>query len=113
MVQIELPWPPSKLSPNQRLHFAVLAKEKAKYREACGWIAKVAQTPVIQGNVHISLMFHPPQNRSYDLDNLLARMKSGLDGVCDAWQINDKCFRPVTIDIAERVKDGKVILTIL
>jgi crossover junction endodeoxyribonuclease RusA len=110
---LTLPWPPSKLSPNQRLHFAVLAKEKAKYRQVCGLLAKAgipATLPV--GNIHLYITFHPPQNRAYDMDNLLARMKSGLDGVCDAWGINDKCFRPITINMGDRVKDGLVLIQI-
>lgn len=109
---LTLPWPPSKLSPNQRLHFAVLAKEKAKYREACGWIAKTVKPDIGEGYIHLNIVFHPPQNRQYDMDNLLARMKSGLDGVCDAWGVNDKIFRPITINMGERVKDGKVVITI-
>jgi hypothetical protein len=39
-----------------------------------------------------------PDKRWRDADNLLAMIKSGLDGVCDATGINDRAFRRVTVD---------------
>lgn len=47
------------------------------------------------------------------MDNLLARMKAGLDGVCDAWGVNDKFFRPITIDMGDKCEGGKVVLQIM
>ena len=47
--------------------------------------------------------FRMPDKRWRDADNLLAMIKSGIDGVCDATGINDRAFRRVTVD---RVMDG-------
>ena len=48
-----------------------------------------------------------------DRDNLLARMKSGIDGLCDAFEIDDKRFVSVTVRVADEiVQDGKVVLKI-
>jgi hypothetical protein len=48
-----------------------------------------------------------PDKRWRDADNLLAMIKSGIDGVCDATGINDMAFRRV---IVERVADGRGIV---
>ena len=41
----------------------------------------------------LQLMFFPPDKRKRDLDNMLARMKSGLDGFFDALEIDDARVR--------------------
>jgi len=38
-----------------------------------------------------------PNARRHDRDNLLARMKAGIDGVCDALGIDDSRFAAVTV----------------
>lgn len=91
MMQIELPWPPKELSPNARIHWAKLAKAKKAYREACAWTAKEQGARKIEaGKLHLSLTFYAPTRRAYDLDNALARMKSGLDGLADILGVDDK-----------------------
>lgn len=47
---------------------------------------------VPDGPLALDLTFVPPTRHSYDRDNLVARMKSGLDGLADALDINDKRF---------------------
>lgn len=44
------------------------------------------------GPLTLELVFVTPDQRSYDRDNLVARMKSGLDGLADALKIDDKRF---------------------
>ena len=90
-MKIELPWPPKELSPNARLHWTKLAKAKKAYRAECGYLAVeqgVGQMEV--GKLHLSLTFYAPTRRAYDLDNALARMKSGLDGLADVPGVDDK-----------------------
>ena len=88
---ITLPWPPSQLSPNTRQHWAVLAKAKKQYRAACANVARAhGLAPVTDaGALHLSLVFTPPTRRAIDLDNLLARMTSGLDGLADVLGVDD------------------------
>ena len=93
MIELQLPWPPSDLSPNKRLHWARLAKVKKLYRKEC-MFSVLAQNidRVPDGPLALDLTFVPPTRHSYDRDNLVARMKSGLDGLADALDINDKRF---------------------
>lgn len=107
-----LPWPPSKLNPNQRIHFAQKAKIAGKYKMECWAIAKSATLNrggvIPSGKVHLYIMFHAPDKRNRDMDNLLSSMKAGLDGVALALGVNDSSFRPVTIDFGANVKGGAV-----
>lgn len=91
MTEIVLPWPPKELSPNARTHWARLAKVKKAYREACYWQAiEQGARPIKANGLHLTLTFVPPSRREYDLDNALARMKSGLDGLADVLGVDDK-----------------------
>ena len=87
---LELPWPPKELSPNARLHWAKLAKAKKAYRAECAYLA-IAQgiRKVEADKLHLSLTFFAPTRRAYDLDNALARMKAGLDGLADVLCVDD------------------------
>ena len=103
---ITLPWPPKELSPNARLHWAQLRKHTKAYREACYW-QSIAQgiKPNVKypAPVTVTLEFVPPARRHYDVDNLIARMKSGLDGLADALGVNDRDFRLGEPSIAQGV----------
>ena len=96
MLELMLPWPPTDLSPNGRLHWSKLYRAKKAYRQACWAISldqlKVSTDTVPSGPLLLELEFVPPSRRSYDRDNLVARMKSGLDGLADALKIDDKRF---------------------
>lgn len=88
---IKLPWPPTGLSPNARNHWAKLAKLKKAYREACFWQAmEQGARPMQASKLHLTLTFYPPTRRAYDLDNALARIKAGLDGLADVLKVDDK-----------------------
>lgn len=88
--KVTLPWPPRALSPNTRSHWRVLADAKKVYRAACAWTAKEQGVRQIQAaKLHVSLVFYPPTRRAFDLDNALARMKSGLDGLADVLGVDD------------------------
>ena len=103
MIRITLPWPPRSLSPNARLHWAQLAKAKKVYREACAWTAKgQGAKPMQADKLHLTLTFHAPSRREYDLDNALARMKAGLDGLADVLGVDDKHWS-LTIQKSETI----------
>ena len=110
---IELPWPSKDLSPNARIHYMKLAKEKAKAKEVAFYICKQHGLKILgEGNIPLSIIFHPPTRARFDLDGLLSRCKAYLDGVSTAAGIDDVRFRPITIDFGDPVKDGKIILKI-
>ncbi len=92
-MQIKLPWPHKDLSPNARVHHHALARVKAAYKEVCLWEMKAQKVGKIDAEkVLISLTFVPPGNYGYDRDNLMARMKYGLDMVAKQIGIDDRNF---------------------
>lgn len=108
MIEIKLPWPPTVLSPNTRSHWTEIATAKKKYRADCQ-LSTRAQLEVkcnsvlpYSGDLDLVLEFHPPSARKYDRDNLLARLKAGLDGMCDALSIDDARFEPITVSLQKK-----------
>ena len=90
MTTITLPWPPSDLSPNARLHHMAHYKAKKAYRQACAFQA-LAQglKPSKAARLHVHLEFFKPTRRAMDLDNTLSRMKAGLDALADVLKVDD------------------------
>ena len=112
MITVRLPWPPKELSPNARVHWAKKAKAAKQYRELawaqtlltdapCNWI----------GCYNVHLTFHPPDRRRRDLDNMLASIKPGIDGMADAIQVDDQHFS-LTLQRGEPTKGGEVVAVI-
>lgn len=100
---VMLPWPPADLSPNARVHWARLAKAKKAYRACCAWHATTqGLRKVPEQALHLTLTFHAPSRRAYDLDNALARLKSGLDGLSDVLGVDDSKWS-LTIKKADTV----------
>lgn len=95
-MKVILPWPPTGLSPNARLHWAQKSKLAKAYRKACHLLMLEAGLRGIdwEGDIHVWIDFYRPTKRVMDHDNCLARIKSGLDGVADALGVNDSRFRP-------------------
>lgn len=94
MLHITLPWPPKELSPNARVHWAQLARAKKAYRAACAWTAREQGARRLEADkLTLSLTFYAPTRRAFDLDNALARMKSGLDGLADVLGVDDKHWK--------------------
>lgn len=117
MLEFTLPWPPTKLSPNARMHWSTLAAAKRLYRSAC-WLTALEQqrgwrAELPEGNLLVELEFVRPSRRNYDRDNLVARMKSGLDGLCDALKIDDKRFTTLTARVNAEQIGGFVRVRIL
>lgn len=102
LVDIQLPWPDPKLSPNARLHWAIVYRAKAAYRDSCWAMARAQNVPQLEAKTQykIELRFVPPDRRGYDRDNLVARMKAGLDGLADALMIDDKQFTRLTASVS-------------
>lgn len=86
-----VPWPPRQLSPNVRTHWSRSAKAKRIYRHACE-VSVREQRAKLPGSGPWSLepQFCAPDRRARDDDNLVAMMKAGIDGIADAFGINDR-----------------------
>jgi len=115
MIEITLPWPAQGLSPNARMNhmakweLAQAARAQAKLDAlVAGW--GLVHLP--DGRIPMTLIFHFPDNRRRDADNCLSSMKAALDGLCEALDINDERLWPITLDRAENIKGGQVIIRI-
>ena len=118
MIEIVLGWPPSDLSPNKRLHWAKLAAAKKQYRKNClsasrEQLKKYGKCNDLPERLVLEMTFIPPDRRSYDRDNLVARMKAGIDGLSDALRINDKRFNTVISTMDQDYLGGFVKIRIL
>ncbi len=102
-LQLTLPWPPTALSPNTRQHWSALSRAKKAYRNACAITARQQGAARSEAKkLHVSMVFVPPTRRAYDLDNLLARMKSGLDGLADVLGVDDRHWK-LEIDRSDEI----------
>jgi crossover junction endodeoxyribonuclease RusA len=114
-----LPWPNAALSPNRRQHWSKRATVASGYRAQCR-VLGLAAAPTwrpssawLGASLHAVLVFTPPDRRHYDLDNLIARMKPGLDGLCEGLGINDVLIRAITATILpEPAPSGSVAVTL-
>lgn len=108
-VNFTIPWPPKELNPNSRSHWAAKAKAVKKYRGDCYLLAKNAVGAYT--GLTVTLNFRPPNRQRRDLDNALASLKSGLDGIADALNVNDREFK-LTLSVGEPIKHGCVEVTL-
>lgn len=100
---VTLPWPPAVLSPNARAHWAARSRAAKSYRHACAVLTRQAKLAApADGRVHLTLEFVPPDRRHRDRDNMLASIKSGLDGLADALGVDDRRF-DLTIRVADTI----------
>lgn len=109
---IRLPWPPAVLSPNARVHYMRRASAAKKYRGDARLIAQSQGCRALDCEaLTAEITFCPPDNRRRDTDNLLAQVKSGLDGIADATGVDDSRWH-YGIRRDEPVKGGAVLVHI-
>lgn len=110
--QLTLPWPPTALSPNTANTWRKRLLAKKKYKTDCYLLAKAAGRPVVgEGNIPMCVLFYPPR-KNRDIDNCLAQIKAGLDGIAEAWGLNDRMFYPITLDWGGTHPQGEVVVII-
>lgn len=112
-MKIIFPWFPKELNPNSTCYFRKKAKIKATYRaEGFRITTEALQTQTVDKSAkELHFTFYKPDNRHRDADNMLAAMKSGIDGMADALGINDKQFKTITIHVADQI-GGYVVVEI-
>jgi len=99
---LTFPFPTKELNPNSTCHFHVKAKKRAIYKNEVYWLTKMANIPKADYK-EMHIIFYKPNRRHMDLDNMLASMKSGLDGMCEALEMDDRCFKKITIEVGETI----------
>lgn len=88
---IELPFPPTKLSPNARVHWGVKARAFKRYKNDC-MVVMLAFRPHLRGRSEFLVTFHPPAAHRYDMDGLISRFKAGQDALAEVAGVNDFQF---------------------
>ena len=113
MAQITLPWPPKELSPNgSHGHWRVKSTARKLYKLNCLWTIKARGAGYLQGASKFKFVFCPPTKRRMDLDNMIARFKSGGDAIAELCGVDDSDWE-VTYVRGESVKGGAVIVEVL
>lgn len=98
---IKLPFPDSRLNPNQKngKHWSSThAAKKAAFEYAYYATREAMAYENLKGiPLVLELVFVQPDRRKRDLDNLLASAKSQIDGICKALGIDDSVFEHVSL----------------
>lgn len=111
---VELSWPAKELSPNARVHHMVKHRFKRAAKTEAGWAAKIAR-PFRwghDGRFDVRVRAYPPINRTRDADNLVASLKSHLDGIADVLGVNDSLFNAPSVEWCEVTQRGKVVVVL-
>ena len=115
---IKLPWPDSSLNPNRKngRHWGATnsAKDKRKVDARYLTLVEMNKTGYVppHGKLPIEMTFCPPDKRRRDMDNLLASMKSDLDGISQALGLDDQHFDPLILKRGEPIKGGCVLVEV-
>jgi len=84
ILQIELPWPSSDLSPNSRNRWKKIKAISEARKLVWALMAEQAPSlyvPAAVGPLTIYYHFYPPTARHYDLDGLISRLKAAQDSI--------------------------------
>ena len=118
-IEIHMPLPDRRLSPNARTHWRSKAQATKHLRELARSLATCAK-----GATHETLPMHQAlcrityrvaDRRRRDRDNLLAMLKAAFDGIADAGIVGDDAditYAPVAIDVVGRSGETGVTLMI-
>jgi len=108
---VTLPWPNRVLSPNAREHWRNVARVKKAARLDAYWLTVAAYDGETFQAPTVAMEFCPPDNRRRDLDNMIAAMKAGLDGISQAIGVDDRHFA-LSAEVGEIVPRGAVFVTV-
>ena len=107
-MKVLLPWPPRELWPNRKAHWRRKAEAAKMYRNLAHWSAVAAGA--VPGCA-VAITFQPPDRIARDLDNMLAAIKSGIDGIASAIGVDDSKWQ-ISIRKGEPVKGGQVVVEV-
>lgn len=112
-MQIELPWPDKRLSPNARVHWATKAKAVRKARSDAHYRVLSTHRPHVAGRwgLRVHYTFHAADNRRRDLDNLIASTKAYTDGIAQGLNVDDSTF-VLSYAFGEKRKTAVVVVKV-
>jgi crossover junction endodeoxyribonuclease RusA len=110
---VELPYPHKALWPNGRAHHHAKAREVKEHRK-WAWLATLkAFKGEVPLPVQIRLTVHPKARGPLpDQDNCSAALKSYLDGIADAINVNDRDFAAPLVSYSHRTKHGGFVIEV-
>ena len=117
---ISLPFPDAKLFPNRKAgksyHFSHDAKVSAREgaTKATYSALDAFETLPEWGSslIPLSIVFVAPDKRRRDLDGCLSAVKSALDGIARALQVDDSRFRPILLNYIAGDAPGATIVAV-
>lgn len=118
-ITIVLPLPPRTLSPNGRSHWATKARAVKKYRGDAKVAALAAMNEAgmrcapMWERATAAITFYKRTAHQSDLDNLIASLKAGLDGIADAGVIaNDSGLTPLPPTVVKDAANPRVEIVV-
>lgn len=117
MIRVELPWPDKRLSPNARVHWSSRYRKTKTARGDARILAKAimgrdGRPSWVDGDLHLTLVFCPPDRRRRDDDNCIASCKAYRDGIADALGVDDSAIRISSVRWVDPEKPGSVTFLI-
>ena len=116
ILQVTLPWPARELWPNARVHWRRKHAAMKSYNRTAWVLARRAlgaRGVPSQGQIVVRLEFLPPNRIRRDLDNLVAAMKSAIDGVALALGVDDARFGYEVAPLGVPIKGGRVRVAVV
>lgn len=117
-ITIELDWPATALWPNRarRLHWA----QKAAAASTARLLAKLTTLQLVRATradvrqvQSVTITFHPPTRRKFDLDGAYAACKAYQDGIVnDALGLDDSAIDAVVLRRGPVRRQGAVVVTL-
>lgn len=114
---ITLPWPDSMLFPNRRrgsfrkFQPFIEAARSAGYYAAMEALGRNSMS--VSARTPVKITFAMPDKRNRDWDGMAGSIKHHMDGIAKALGVDDRVFRPVSIDdCLDTKKRGFVVVEI-
>lgn len=114
-MRLVLPWPPSVLTPNARIHHMALHRAKKTYARMCQGLALEAGLHLYSWPDEIPMritLCDPTGRVKRDDDNAKAAFKAGRDAVAKAMRVDDARWKPEYAE-GEPIKGGQIIIEFL
>jgi Holliday junction resolvase RusA-like endonuclease len=98
-----LDYPDMALSPNRKngKYWGSTINAKKNARDTAYYATKAQLKGTLpDANWSLKITYMQTDKRHRDLDNLLSASKHAIDGMAKALNVDDKRFRPITLDVA-------------
>ena len=112
---IVMPWPDGALWQNRRVHWTKRNSATKKARNMAAWQAVEAGLHLHRDTCpRLVFLFHPPDRRARDMQNMPATQKAAIDGIADAMKVDDSKFRCAWPESFSKIeKGGKVVIEVI